>query len=458
VGDKMDIVIEILKEILKDTGGSIYIVGGYIRDKLIKSKKVLEDLDIVYEGNIVVFVEELRRRGYSIFSLKEGIGIYRTIIDGVIVDVAQMKGNSIEEDLSLRDYTINAIALKLMDNKIIDPFNGRDHIKARLIHELNESSIKSDKVRILRAFRFAFKYGMHFSVSCEEHIKENSYYIKQYPKERIFNEFIKIIQEDSEGIAFEELERYGVLKELIPNVEELKKIGKCKYHIEDAFTHMNLVYRNFKEILKGRLILYGIDIEILNKNIGSIPIKDYIAFAAFCHDIGKVNCYKNTEGKVSFIGHDIVGSKIMSKVCGELGFPKKAEKLITTLVEAHMYPLGLCKNKVRNYKKSFYKFFSKYDEYVPYILVISYCDMQATKTLYDPDNEEQIFKDYIEKLLEEYKLYKHIKENRFLNGREIMELTEAKGEEIRKLLEEIDKKVYYGEITSKEDIIRFLRK
>lgn len=454
----MNIVIEVIKDVLKIRGGSLYIVGGYIRDKLIKTNQTLEDLDVIYEGNIIPFIEELMERGYNVFPLKKELGIYRAIINGKTVDIAQMKGNTIEEDLSLRDFSINAVALKLIKNEIVDPYKGREHIKARLIHEVKENSIKNDRIRILRAFRFSIKYGMHFSESCERHIKEESPYIKKHPKERIFNEFIKLIDEDHDGRVFEELERYEVLKELIPNIEELKKIGKCKYHIEDAFTHMNLVYKNFKELLRGKTSLRGMDIDIFHEKVGDIPVKNYIAFAAFCHDIGKVNCYKKIGDKISFIGHDTVGAKIMSSVCEELGFPKRAEKLITTLVEAHMYPLGLCKNKVKNHKKSFYKFFTRYEKNVPYILAISYCDMHATKTLYDPDNEAQVFKEYIEKLLEEYKYYRDIKEKRLLDGRDIMQLTNAKDKEIKEILEEIDRRRYYGDITSKEEAIRFLEK
>ncbi len=454
----MDIIIEIIKEVLKDTRGSIYIVGGYIRDKLMETNEVSKDLDMVYEGNIQVFVEELEKREYRVFCLKENMGIYRGVINGCIVDIIRMKGNNIEEDLRERDFTINAIALRLIDKKIIDPFNGRDFIKTKIIHEVNENSIKDDKIRILRAFRFSLKYGMNFSDECKKHIKENSAYIKDYPKERIFNEFIKLIEEDNEGIVFQLLEEYDVLQELIPYISDLKKIGKCKYHIEDAFTHMNLAYKTYKQLLKEMFSMLDIDIKILNENIGSTSIKSYIAFAAFCHDIGKSSCYKNINGKISFIGHDIVGAKIISRVCEELGFPKKAGEFIATLVEAYMYPLGIYKSKVKNYKKSFYKFFSKYNKYIPYILLISYCDISATKKLYDPDNEEQVIKDYINKLLREYKRYKTIKENRLLNGIEIMALTGAEGKRVKELLEEIDRNVYYGKITNKEDAIRFLKK
>lgn len=453
----MEWIIKDIKDIVRSIGGEAYIVGGYIRDKLLKKNEDFKDLDIIFDGNINVFIKALADKGYNIFIVKEEIGIYRAIIKDKILDIAVLKEGSVEDDLKSRDFTINAIALKLVDNKIIDPFRGRTHINAKLIHEVNENSIKNDRIRILRAYRFAIKCGMHFSRTCEEHIKEESKYIKYSAKERIFNEFIEIVREDKNGIAFEELDKYGVLKELLPYIDELKTIGKCKYHIEDAFTHMNLVYLNSKELLRGVLRVKGLDLNIFGCKLGQIPISIYFSLAAFCHDIGKAKCYKKVDDKVSFIGHDKEGAKIMKEVCNNLGLPKKAERFITTLIEAHMYPLSLCKNNIKNYKKSFYKFFSRYEGYIPYILALSYCDMHATKMLYDPDNEENLFKEYIEKLLEEYDLYKKVKEVRFVDGREIIQITGAKREEIKRLIEEMDRKVYYREVNDREEALKYLR-
>ncbi|KYH29685.1 MULTISPECIES: HD domain-containing protein [Clostridium] len=457
VGEIVNKIINDIKDIIRDIGGDAYIVGGYIRDKLLQKNKEFKDLDIVYDGDIHFFIRALESKGYKIFPIKEDIKIYRAVIEDKILDIALLNGNNIEEDLQSRDFTINAIALKLISNNIIDPFRGRDHIRAKIIHEVKEDSIQKDRIRILRGCRFAIKYGMHFSKLCEEHIRRENKYIKFSPKERIFNELIEILKVDDNGIAFEELDKYGVLKELLPYIDELKTVGKCKYHIEDAFTHMNLVYRNSKELLRGELKVEGLDLDIFKVNLGEVSIGVYFSLAAFCHDIGKVKCYRNNDGKISFIGHDKEGAKIIEEALEVLGFPKKAQKFIKALVEAHMYPLGLCKNNVKNYKRSFYKFFSRYDEYVPYILAISYCDMHATKMLYDPDNEEQMFNEYIENLLKEYKLYKNVKDNRFINGKEIIEVTGLKGKNIGKVLEELDKKAYYEEIITKEDALKYLK-
>lgn len=454
----MNIIIDDVKDIVKNIGGNSYIVGGYIRDKLIKNKDDFKDLDIIYEGDISIFIEKLKYKGYNIIPLKKEKNIYRAIREDKNLDITSLKGINIEEDLKNRDFTINAIAFKLIENKIIDPFKGRKHIENRIIHEVSENSIKEDCIRILRAYRFCIKYGMHFSKSCEEHIIEYSSNIKKYPKERIFNEFMKIIEVDHRGNAFEELDKQGVLKNILPYIDELKIVGKCKYHIEDTFTHMKLVYRNAKDLIENRMFIDGVNLNIFNDKIGEFTVGDYFTFAAFCHDIGKPKCYRKTNDKISFIGHDKEGSKIIENVCMELGFPKQATKFIKILVEAHMYPLGLCKNNVNSYKKSFYEFFSRYDKYIPYILVLCYCDMYATKMLYDPENEQEIFNQYIKKLFEEFKIFRNAVDGKLISGYEVIEFTGAEGKKIKEIIDEVHRKIYYGEINNKQQVIRYLKR
>lgn len=450
----MNVLIRDIRAILNKNDIEGYMVGGYIRDKLINPKNEPKDIDIVIEKNVERVLGELYDIGYSVFTLKEGMDIYRAIKGENVIDLAQMKGESIEEDLSKRDFTINAIALKLSNNEIIDPFSGRKHIESRIIHIISEQNIKNDRVRILRGNRISIKNGMHFSKQCEEVFFKESKHIMECPKERIFNELMLIIKGDVQGIAFERLDSSGTLKYLLPYIDELKRIGKCRYHIEDAFTHMNLVYKIFINLYNKRLLLNGLDESIFEHTIGQYCTWIYMAFAAFCHDIGKVDSYSNNLGKISFVGHEKRGSEIMREVCRGLGFPKKAIRFVETLIEAHMYPLGLCKNNVKKQKKSFYKFFSRYDKYIPYILTLSYCDMYATKMLYDPDNEKDTFMNYLEMLFKEYDLYKQAKENKLLTGKEVINITGVSGENVGVVLKELERGTYCGYIKNKNEAMK----
>lgn len=451
-------IIKKLKEFAVESNKDLYIVGGYIRDKLMNSKKEPTDIDIVYGGNIKEIIEYMGLNRSDIYPLKAEIGIYRVIIKGKIVDISSLKGKSIEEDLSKRDFTVDAIALNLKNNFIIDPFEGRRHLDNRVLKEVTKESILNDRVRILRGIRIIIKSGMHFSEETEKTVRLESAYLKECTKERVFSEFMKIISCDEFGEAFSMLDNLGVLKALIPYIEEHKTIGKCKYHVEDAFTHMNAAYKAFKDLIKGQIKLEGADLRLLERRVGDFTLEDYIAFGVFNHDIGKYLCYREEGGKVSFLNHEKVGAKIINEFCDFWKFPKEGTRIITKLVEGHMYPLGLFKSNLKDYKKSFYKFFRKYEDVIPYILMTSLCDMYATTIFTNTYSEWEIYKKFIEKLLEEYKSYTVVKQNPIIRGDELEKIFSLKDKQIGEALSIVEEMNYRGLIESKEESVNFLSK
>lgn len=455
----MNKIIKLIEETVLDIGGNCYIVGGYIRDIILGMKEELLDIDIVYDGDIYLFINKLRDRGINFYVLNEKAQIFRGNIKNINIDIASMNGKNIEEDLSKRDFTINSIALDILENKIIDPFDGIEDIKSGEIKETSNLSIKNDRVRILRAIRFSIIYDFKIVPYTKEHIKNEANFLMESPKERIFEEFMKIIHYDTYGKAFETLDKCGVLKYLIPGVNNLKTIGKCRYHAVDAFTHMNTSYILFKKVQSSDILLKNVDInEVIKKDLGNFQIGDFLAFATFTHDIGKYKCYKKEGDKISFIEHDKVGAEIIRDICKELHFPNKGIKIVGSVVEAHMYPLFLFKNNLNNYKKSFYKFFSNYEDYVPYILLVSFCDVYATRLYKDDDNEKEKYKVFIEKMFYEYEIYTKIRCNRLLDGKEIMNLSGSKGKELGIMLEKIDELRYLNKLKNKEDIIKYIVK
>ncbi|MFD3158619.1 CCA tRNA nucleotidyltransferase [Haloimpatiens sp. FM7330] len=451
-------IIDEIKRFAIKNCNNVYAVGGYIRDKLINNKNKYEDIDIIYDGNIENLINYLKVKKYKVICINKNIKIYRVYNDGIVLDICSLKGDSLKQDLEKRDYTINAIALDLCSNKIVDPFQGRKHILNRTIHYVNKDSIKEDRVRILRGVRLAIKYDMHFSVDTEVCIRTEAKFISNCTKERIFDELMKIIKADTFGNAFEMLDTYGILKDLLPYIEQLKTIGKCKYHIEDVFTHMNTTYKVFKDLSNFKFNLKGLNYDKFNIQIGNYKLQDYLAFSAFVHDIGKYECYKKQGKKVSFINHDKVGSMIMNSFCKFWRFPRDAKNIVVKVVEGHMYPLILFKNNVKNYRDSFYKFFVKYDKFVTYILTISFCDVYATELFLDMNNEKEKYKEYIEKIFKEYEIYKNIKDNRLLKGNEVIQLIGKEGRIVSEILDEIDYLRYKGRITTAQEAIDFIMK
>ncbi|AGK95272.1 tRNA nucleotidyltransferase/poly(A) polymerase [Clostridium pasteurianum BC1] len=395
-------IIKEMKKALIDLGGDAYLVGDYVREKLIKPEVNIKKMKILYSEDInelfKLFKEKLN---YNIrFYNNKKVLIIEN--EGFIVEIWKLTFKSIEEYLENMDYTMNAVALKLTDNKIIDPYQGRIHIKRRIIQEINDKSIEKHPLSILKGIAYYMGYGMHFSINTELHIKEQSKNLKNKFGNTLLRELMHIINIDKNGVAFNILDQYSILENILPYTKELKTIGKCKYHLEDAFTHMNAAYELLKEIQAKKIELQGLDLELLSEDMEGYKLIDFLALAVFVHDIGKFKNYKKVDNKVSFAGHEIAGENIMREVCKQLDMPKAAQELICTVVEAHMYPLSLYKIKKNEneFKKELNKFFNKYSNYSIYIIIASYCDILATNIYYDSQHKAEEYKIFIEELIE----------------------------------------------------------
>lgn len=398
--------LKVLKESLNEVGGEAYLVGTFVMERLIDFKSQPSKLDIIYDGDINKLLMSLDNKQFSFYSLKENKDTYRYNDRNIVFNISKMKGKSIEEDLSKRDFSINAISLKLIENKIIDPFNGRKAIKCRIIQNVSDTSIEEDPIRILRGIRFCIRYGMHFNLETEKKIVDLSYKLKSCNKERLFTELMKLMKIDNDGRAFEVMDNYGILENIFPYMQELKTVGKCKYHTEDAFTHMKLTYEMFKDVVKGRIKIEGLNLQNLEEDIDNFKVRECVSLACFLHDIGKFNCYKEKEDSVSFLGHEKEGAKIVNDVCKDMKAPQKSAQLIEKLVEAHMCPLEIFKMDENKRMKATYKFFEKYNKYSEFILIISLCDNYATYDSLYEDTRKHEYKKFIEDMICKYKFQK----------------------------------------------------
>ncbi|MFA9398403.1 MAG: HD domain-containing protein [Clostridiaceae bacterium] len=451
----MNIII-LLKKYMKLSLDEIYIVGGYVRDKELGIKS--DDLDFTVKGNIENLMEYLKNNGIKYHLVNEENSIYRIKYQDQMFDFSKIKGENIEEDLNKRDFTINSMAYSIKEDKLIDPFNGKDDINNKLVKQVNSFSLKEDPIRILRAIRLVISFNMNIEFNTGKDIKIQIKNIKKCKKERLFNEFMKIIHKDQYGCAFKVLDQYDALKYIVPYSEENKTIGKCKYHIEDAYTHMNLVYENFKKLYLSEIKLNGFDRNYFKRRIGDFNLCDFASLACFLHDIGKYKCYNKTEEKITFYGHDIVGSDIALGFLSDFGFPKSMISYISILIRGHMQPLMIYKNRGKDNKKYFYKFFKKYDKLSYDIFAISFCDVYSTRMLKDEENEILVYKKFIENAYKEYNIYSGIRQNKLIKSQDVINLTNAKGVRIKEILDEIDKLRYFNKINNSEDIIEYLKK
>jgi len=226
---------------------------------------------------------------------------------------------TIEEDLSRRDFTINAMALETYDSefKIIDLFNGEKDLEDKIIRTVGkpEDRFSEDALRMMRAVRFATTLNFKIEEKTAAAIKKNSSWLRAISKERIRDEFMKIIMSERAADGIELLRKLNLLKYIVPELEEGYGVSQNKHHIFNCYEHYlrSLDYaakRNFNK---------------------------FVRLASLFHDIGKPRVKKGEGPDATFYGHEIVGAKMTAQILNRLRFPKKDIEKIVKLVRYHLF-------------------------------------------------------------------------------------------------------------------------
>jgi len=228
--------------------------------------------------------------------------------------------NNLTDDLKRRDFTINTLALD-SNGHLMDMFEGIKDIKDKTIRAVGnpDDRFTEDALRMLRAVRFACQ--LNFSVSYEtmESILKNTNLIKEISFERIRDEFEKIIMSENPASGIVMLQKFGLLKNIIPELEEGIGCEQSGEHIYDVWNHL----------------LHAVQ-HAADKNW---PLE--IRLAALFHDIGKPKSRRlaETKGKkkYTFYGHEVVSTRMAKKIMERLKFPKQETELVEKLVRNHMF-------------------------------------------------------------------------------------------------------------------------
>lgn len=225
-------------------------------------------------------------------------------------------GEKLEDDLSRRDFTINAMALNSKGH-LTDIFGGLTDISKGHIKTVGvpDDRFQEDALRMMRAVRFACQLGFMISEETANSIFRNSHLIKNISKERIRDEFVKIILSKNASFGIVLLNKLNLLKEIIPELEEGIGCEQGGAHIYDVWNHL---------------------LQALNHAV----LKDWpleIRLSALFHDIGKPRTKRDGIKKPTFYGHEVVGARMAKKIMERLKFPKKQADLVEMFVRQHMF-------------------------------------------------------------------------------------------------------------------------
>jgi len=323
-------IIKILKKIEKNEFEA-YIVGGCVRDLIMN--KVPKDWDVTTNAKpeevLKIFPDSFYENDFGTVGIKikekektisvVEITTYRTeskYSDKRHPDKIKF-AKTLEEDLSRRDFTINALALKIKKNdfEVVDLFNGKSDLKNKIIRAVGNANdrFSEDALRMMRAVRFHAELNFSIEEKTLEAIKENSKLIIHIASERIKDELTRIIVSDNPAEGIDMLQKTGLLAHIISELEKGVGVAQNRHHIYTIYKHSILALKYCP-----------------SKNIS-------VRLAALLHDIAKPQTKRGEGVYATFYNHDHVGARIAEKILCRLRFSKEIIEKVRLLVDNHMF-------------------------------------------------------------------------------------------------------------------------
>jgi poly(A) polymerase len=343
-----DKIFKILSGVVTSENISAYVIGGWVRDCILKREHSEKDIDIVVIGSGI----EIARKTARSIDPKIKVSIFKNFgtamfrwNDYEIEFVGARKesykrgsrkpvveNGSLKDDQLRRDFTINALAISLNKDtygKFLDPFNGTDDLRNKIIRTPldPDRTFSDDPLRMMRAIRFATQLGFKIEEKTFSSIVNNAERIRIVSEERIITEMNKIIMADHPSTGLILLEKSGLLKIIFPELENLKGVEKKdgKAH-KDNFLHSVKVLDN------------------ISKHTDNL----WLRWAALLHDIAKPVTKKYLpDTGWSFHGHEFIGSKMIPDIFRKLKLPLNEKmKYVQKLVDLHLRPIVLSQEEV----------------------------------------------------------------------------------------------------------------
>ena len=316
--------------------GRIYEVGGAVRDHLLRPDLKIKDRDYLVTGIPYDELKRLLKRHGRVDLVGSSFGVIKftqTRHDQPYTfdltlprrEYSTGRGHkdftvdfdpnlSVEEDLARRDFTINAMAIALDNDELIDPLGGLVDLKKKQIRITSPKSFTEDPLRMLRAVQFAARFDFELEPATLESLRENAELIRTVSAERIAEELTKLLTlAEKPSIGFRLMERTGLLEQVLPELAVGVGVDQPGgYHRYDVFEHT----------------LYAIDACSPNLRL---------RLAALFHDIEKPRTKRPNGDGATFYGHETFGARTARRVLERLRFSNETARDVETLVERHMF-------------------------------------------------------------------------------------------------------------------------
>ncbi|MFC2450165.1 MAG: CCA tRNA nucleotidyltransferase [Flavobacteriaceae bacterium] len=446
-------LFKLISKTAEDSGLSVYIVGGYVRDLLMK-RAAPTDIDFVTEGSGIALAQSVaaaidpetkvsvfKTYGTAMFRYQglelEFVGARKESYNAESRNPSVEQG-TLEDDQKRRDFTINAMAISLNQEsfgELVDPFHGVEDMEKRILRTPlePEQTYSDDPLRMMRAVRFAATLGFSIEENSLEAIKKEAHRIKIVTIERIMVEFNKIMLSEKPSTGLKIMKDTGLLELIIPELTALEGIEEV-----EGQTHKD----NFWHTLEV--------VDNISQNTENL----WLRWAALLHDIGKAPTKKFVKGTGwTFHGHEFLGSKMVKTLFQRLKLPLgKDMKYVQKMVKLSSRPIALISDEASD--SALRRMLFDAGEDLEDLFTLCKADI-TTKNAQKQEKFKKNF-EYVAKKIKEVEEKDHIRNFQPpITGEEIMAMFSlAPGREIGILKERVKEAILEGNIPNDKEVAR----
>jgi poly(A) polymerase len=485
--DSMTDLLGRVAAFLKARGVTAYLVGGYVRDRLLA--RPTNDADIAVAADPLALGAELAAHlGGTLVVLDTEHPTARVMVEGGRhLDLTWLKAGDVETDLGGRDFTINAVAVPLRTGALgwpealsvggsrglIDPFGGQEDLWSRRVRMVAPDAFRNDPVRLLRAVRFRAELGFEIDRLTLDQMRGDGALMANPAAERVRDELSRILAVSGAMENLRLLDDLGLLRHIIPEMESLKGVVQPPEHHWDVFEHSLQTVGEMEWVAEFVTAEAGLLADLpdgarlratlcayLDESLsGGRTRLTLVKLAALLHDIAKpVTRSVGADGRIHFYGHQEQGAAMAGDILRRLRFSAREVSAVETMIRAHLRPAQLAEGEPTG--RAVYRFYRDAGAEGQATLMLSLADHRAARGPALILAEWQAHVDLTRRMI--VAAYQtppaQVSPSRLITGRDLMvALSIPAGPRVGRALEEIREAQAAGEVGTREEAIALAR-
>lgn len=447
-------------------GSAAWVVGGLPRDRALG--RDTRDVDLLIDGDPEHAARALAQAARAFaFELSQEFGAWRVVARGREwqIDISAVRAGALEHDLALRDFTVNAMAEPLDGGALLDPLGGMADLGARRLRMTGPGALGADPLRVLRLVRLAVALDLEADAATAASARAHAPGLAGIAPERVLSELGQIVAADTAVRGFALMDELAITPVILPELAEMHGVAQNRFHHRDVWGHTLEVLQGCVDLQRDPAAMVG---ECHAGAIGELldePLGDDLSrgtglrLGALLHDVAKPRTRGELpEGRVSFIGHDVLGAQLTRDVLGRLRASERLRAHVAQLTREHLRP-GFLVHESPLSRRSMFDYMRACQPVEVDVLLLSVADRLATR---GAAAERSIARhlDLVEELLPEALRWRRAGAPQpLIRGDELVrELGIAPGPLVGALLGELAGAQYAGEVSDREQALALLRR